>query len=82
MKINYNVLKTFNLESLTDSGDQMSCFWIIQSGVEKIIHGETITDIHKHLLIDLGIIEESEEEIHRKNIVGPFKFSEDGSTNS
>jgi hypothetical protein len=82
MRINYDTLKIFNEESLTPSGDQMSCYWVIQSGVERILNGETITDIHKQLLIDLGIIEESEDEIHRRNIVGPFKFSEDGSTNS
>jgi hypothetical protein len=82
MRINYDTLRVFNEESLTNSGDQMACYWVIQSGVEKMLNGETITDIHKQLLIDLGIIEESEEEIRRKNIVGPFKFSEDGSTNS
>jgi hypothetical protein len=82
MKINYQVLKEFNEQALTSSGEQMSCYWIIQSGIEKMIHGEGVPDIQKNLLIELGVIEESENEINRRNIVGPFKFSEDGSTNS
>jgi hypothetical protein len=82
MKINYQVLKEFNEQALTSSGEQMSCYWIIQSGIEKMIHGEEVPDIQKNLLIELGVIEESENEINRRNIVGPFKFSEDGSTNS
>lgn len=82
MRINYNNLKELNQSSLSPSGDQMSCYWVIQTGVEKILNGETISEIHKQLLIDLAVIEESEDEIFRKNIVGPFKFSEDGSTNS
>lgn len=82
MKINYQALKEFNEQALTPSGEQMSCYWVIQGGIERLINNEVITDIQKNLLIDLGVIEESEEEIHRKNIVGPFKFSEDGSTNS
>ena len=57
MRINYDTLRVFNEESLTNSGDQMACYWVIQSGVEKMLNGETITDIHKQLLIDLGIIE-------------------------
>lgn len=82
MKINYYVLLEINRNSTTNNGDQMSCYWVVQTGLEKILNGETITDVHKQLLIDLHVIEESEEEIHRRNIVGPFKFSEDGSTNS
>lgn len=82
MKINYDILYELNKDALTVEGNQMNCFWVIQSGVEKILHGETITDIQKELLIELGVLEETEEEIYRKNIVGPFKFSEDGSTNS
>jgi|688.fasta_scaffold105745_2 hypothetical protein len=82
MKINYNVLKVLNEQALTSSGDQMTCFWTIQSGVEKLLHGETITDMQKKLLFEVGVLEESEDELNRRNIVGPFKFSEDGSTNS
>lgn len=82
MKINYQVLKEFNEQALTPSGDQMSCYWIIQAGVEKIINNEVIPEVQKNLLIELGVIEESENEMNRRNIVGPFKFSEDGTTNS
>ena len=82
MKINYDILYELNKDALIVDGGQMSCFWVVQGGVEKILNGETTTDIQKKLLIDLGVLEETEEEIYRKNIVGPFKFSEDGSTNS
>ena len=82
MKINYNILKELNEQALTPSGDQMSCYWIVQSGIEKIIHEEQVSEVQKNLLIELGVIEESENEINRRNIVGPFKFSEDGPTNS
>jgi hypothetical protein len=82
MKINYQILKELNEQALTSSGEQMSCYWIIQSGIEKLIHNDIISDIQQNLLLELGVIEESENEINRRNIVGPFKFSEDGSTNS
>lgn len=82
MKINYNVFRALNEQALTPSGDQMTCFWTIQSGVERILQGDVITDIQKKLLIEVGVLEESEDELNRRNIVGPFKFSEDGSTNS
>ena len=81
MKINYDVLRRLNNDSITTNGEQMSCYWLVQQGVEKIIYDEHISDIHKQMLIDLGVVEDSEDE-QRKNIVGPFKFSEDGSTNS
>jgi hypothetical protein len=38
--------------------------------------------MQKKLLFEVGVLEESEDELNRRNIVGPFKFSEDGSTNS
>lgn len=82
MKINYQILKELNEEAMTPSGGQLSCYWIIQSGVERLINSEVVSDIQKNLLIELGVIEESENEMNRRNIVGPFKFSEDGSTNS
>jgi len=81
MKINYDVLRRLNNDSITTNGEQMNCYWLVQQGVEKIIYDEHISDIHKQMLIDLGVVEDSEDE-QRKNIVGPFKFSEDGSTNS
>jgi len=82
MKINYQILKELNEQAMTPSGGQLSCYWIVQIGIERLINNEVVNDIQKNLLIELGVIEESENEINRRNIVGPFKFSEDGSTNS
>ncbi len=79
MKIDYQRFKQLNFEALTAQGDQLSSFWIIQSGVERYLQGEGLTEQHKEFLIDLGVLIESDEV--RKNIVGPFKFSEDGSSN-
>jgi hypothetical protein len=82
MKVNYQVLKDLNVEALSINGDQLSCYWVIQSGIEKYLNNETLTEQHKEFLIQLNVLVESEEDIARKNIVGPFKFSTDGTTNS
>ena len=82
MKVNYEVLKDLNVDALTANGDQLSCYWVIQSGVERYLNNETLTEQHKEFLIQLNVLVESEEDISRKNIVGPFKFSTDGVTNS
>jgi len=79
MKINYNRLVELNKEAIVEqTGDSMISFWAIQSGVEKIIHGETLTEEHKKMLFDLGVLELDQEESARQTIVGPFKFSDNG----
>jgi hypothetical protein len=80
MRINYNRLFELNKEAIVEqTGDTMTSFWIIQSGVEKFIHGETLTEEHKNLLLELGVLELNQEESARQTIVGPFKFSDNGS---
>lgn len=72
MKIDYEKLKELNKEALTESGEMLSCYYLIQSGIERYLAGETITEDCKKFLIDVGVlINESEE---RKNIVEPFNF--------
>lgn len=82
MKINYHRFTEINKESLTNTEDQLSSFWIVQNGVEKYLLGEVLSPQYLQLLIDLGVLEQTEEELNRKNIVGPFKFDTDGSENS
>jgi len=74
MKIDYNKLLELNREALTDRGDQLASFWVVQSGVERFLHGDELSDVHKNLLIDLGILIESGQE-ERKKIVEPFKMN-------
>jgi hypothetical protein len=75
MKINYDKFKELNMECLTPNGDQLTCFWIVQSGIERFLHGDTITEDHKNLLIDLGLLIPSEEETH---FVKPHNFTTNG----
>ena len=83
MKINYNRLLELNKEALCDDGvNQLSAYYILQHGVEKITQGETLTEEHKNILLDLGILELTEREITSQSIVGPFNFNNNGSTNS
>ena len=83
MKINYNRLKELNKEALCDNErSQLSSYYILQMGVEKFVHGEPLTEEHKNVLLDLGILELTEREITSQSIVGPFNFNNNGSTNS
>lgn len=83
MKINYNRLLDLNREALTpNGGSQMACYYIIQRGVEEYLTSQNINEQTKQFLIDLEILIESEEESQRRNIVGPFNFSTNGSPNS
>ena len=61
MKIDYNKFKELNLGALTERGDQLGCFWIIQMGMERFVNGDTLTDEHKNLLIELGLLIPSNE---------------------
>jgi hypothetical protein len=71
MKVNYERLVELNKEALTTDG-QMSCFYLIQGGVERHLHGETISVEYVNFLIQVGVLElENQEE---KKIVKPFNF--------
>lgn len=77
MKINYEKLKELNIDSLNINGDQLSCYYIIQSGIERFLSNEGISDDYKNFLIDVGVlVQEVQEE--RKEIVKPFNFMGDG----
>jgi hypothetical protein len=83
MRIDYSRLLELNREAMTNNGeDQMSSFFIIQQGVERYLLGDPISEQYREFLIDLGILIETEEDQLRRNIVGPFNFSRNGSTNS
>jgi hypothetical protein len=51
-------------------------------GVERFLNGDTLTETHKDLLLEIGVLELTEEEITSQSIVGPFNFKKNGSTNS
>jgi hypothetical protein len=76
MKINYERFKELNLEALTEKGDQLSCFWIVQMGMERFIQDDSLSEEHKNLLIELGVLEESEEE--KKTNLLNHKFTTNG----
>jgi|TARA_R110001606_G_scaffold204544_1_gene352439 hypothetical protein len=82
MRIDYNRLLELNKEALVDDDrTQMNAYYVIQITIEKFISGEHIAEEAKNLLIELGVLELSEEDIAREKIVGPFNFSQHGSTN-
>jgi|TARA_R110002020_G_scaffold357455_1_gene569811 hypothetical protein len=83
MKINYNRLLELNKEALIDNErTQLSAFYVVQSSIEKFSNGEQITEEAKNLLIELGVLVQTEEDIARETIVGPFNFSQHGPTNT
>jgi len=76
MKLNYERFKELNLEALSDKGDQLSCFWALQMGVERFVLGDPLTEEHQNLMLELGILEESDEE-KRTNLLN-HKFTTNG----
>jgi hypothetical protein len=83
MKVDYNKLVELNKEASIENGvNTLSCYFLIQRGVEEFLMNGTLSDQNRTFLIDLGVLIESEEESQRRNIVGPFNFSTNGSTNS
>lgn len=83
MKINYDRLVELNKEALAENGkDTLSAYYIVQMPVERLVDTGDITVEARTLLVDLGVLELSEEDIAREKIVGPFNFSQHGSTNS
>ena len=81
MKINYDRLKELNIEALTTDGGQMSCFYLIQQGVERYLQPhEELSAEWLNFLVEVGVLEYREEE--KKNIVQPFNFTGNGSQSS
>lgn len=75
--VNENVLTGHNntLTTNLNSIDQLSCYWLIHSGVEKYLNGETLSQPYIDLLVDVGVLVLEPEE--RKNIVKPFRMDVD-----
>jgi len=83
MKINYNRLVELNKEALIDEDKaQLVAFYIIQKPLEDFVSGHPITEEAENLLIELGVLEQTEEDIAREQIVGPFNFSQHGTQNA
>lgn len=79
MRIDYNRLVELNKEALIDEGKaQLAAFYIIQKPVDDFVNGQPITEEAKNLLIELGVLVQTEEDIARETIVGPFNFSRHG----
>jgi hypothetical protein len=80
MKLNYDKFKELNIEALTADGtNQLACFYVVQMGVERYLNGDTITEECKDFLINIGVLEVTEE---RKQIVEPFNFMGNGTQSS
>lgn len=72
MKVNYERLLELNKEALTADSGQMSCFYLIQQGVERYLQPhEELTDQWLAFLVEVGVLEHQEE---KKKIVEPFNF--------
>ena len=82
MKINYNRLVELNSEAIKEDGREMTCYFVVQSGIEKIVNGEELVKEHKKMLLDVGVLELTEEDIVRETMVKQFNFSQNGPTNS
>lgn len=83
MRIDYNRLLELNKNALVDDGKiQMNAYYVIQITIERFINGEHVTEEAKNLLIELGVLELTEEDIAREQIVGPFNFSQHGTQNT
>jgi len=83
MKINYNRLVELNKEALVENArDTLTSYRIVQMPLERLVDTGNISTEARELLVDLGVLELSEEDIAREKIVGPFNFSQHGSTNS
>lgn len=74
MKVNYNRLKELNTEAIhgVNLDTNMSCYWIIQNGLERYLGGETISNEYVNFLTEIGVLEPENQE--EKNIVKPFNF--------
>lgn len=75
MKVNYSKILELNIGSLhgPNQNSQLSCFYLIQQGVERYLNGDTINADYIKFLIEVGVlIPEDQEE---KKIVKPFNFT-------
>jgi|TARA_R110000803_G_scaffold44953_9_gene94958 hypothetical protein len=73
MKLNYTRLQELNREALVDNErGQLSSYYLIQMGVEKFLENDTLTNQHTKLLIEVGVLEITEED--QKPIVSPHNF--------
>ncbi len=73
MKINFERLKEINM-SCVHNNDVLSCYWLIQTSTERFLseNDGTINDKQKEFLLELGVLEYTQEE--SKKIVEPFNF--------
>lgn len=78
MKVNYNRLSELNREALTIENREMASFYIIQQGVERFLFNDELTEDYKNFLLEMGVLELTEEERASQTIVGPFKFNNNG----
>lgn len=74
MKVNYNRLKELNVEAThgINQDNQLSCYWLIQNGLDKYLCNETISNEYVNFLTHLGVLEPDSQE--EKSIVKPFNF--------
>ncbi len=73
MRLNYTRLQELNREALVDNErGQLSSYYLIQMGVEKFLQNEGLSQEHKDLLIEVGVLEITEED--QKPIVSPHNF--------
>tara|TARA_Y100000389_G_C17002612_1_gene290244 strand:- start:125 stop:355 length:231 start_codon:yes stop_codon:yes gene_type:complete len=76
MKVNYEKLKELNLGALTEKGDQLNCYWVLQSAVERYLDDGEVTQKQINLLKELGILIDTEEE--KKTDLLNHKFTTNG----
>lgn len=74
MKVNYEKLLELNIQALhgTNLDQQMSCYYLIHSGIERYLGGETVSTEYVNFLIDVGVLEPENQE--ERKIVKPFNF--------
>ena len=73
MRLNYTRLQELNREALVDNErSQLSSYYLIQMGVEKYLQNEELSQEHKDLLLEVGVLESTEED--QKPIVSPHNF--------
>lgn len=77
MEINYQRYLELNKEAMTEHG-QASAFYAIQSGVERYLWGDELSESQKKFLVDLGVLFSPTETVGGKSVIEPFKFNSDG----
>jgi hypothetical protein len=78
MKVNYNIVEEINRRSLVGTdGNQLACFYLIQTGLERFLNGDTLNNDYIKFLLQLGVLEEETQD-EKKKIVEPFNFTGNG----